>query len=232
MKRIIILLCSLLLILSFTACSGNKENNKKVTTNDTTEQVAKKNPKDKFQKSEIDPYLKKIAEKILADNELFGELNDETKASMIMPANTKIFEFLNQSFGSSLDNGIIINNEDLAINITIYESFDAPTDAEILRNPPDMEEMVAKKQKSEGDLEDKKGDFQDKKGDFQDKKGDLENKKEDFENQKKDFGDKMNIFPDTEDSEVKVIGNFIIIAKTANNSKVFEICEIELNNVQ
>lgn len=218
MKRIIILLCSLLLMLSFTACNGNKGNNEEVATNKTNEQVGKENSKGKLQQPEIDPYLKRIAEKILADNELFGELDDETKASMIMPANTKIFEFLNQSFGSSLDNGIIINNEDLAINITIYESFDAPTDAEFLKNPPDMEEMVANKQKSKGDLKDKKSDLEDKKGNFENKKG--------------DFGDKMNIFPDTEDSEVKVIGNFIIIAKTPNNSKLFEICEIELNNLK
>ncbi|SHH85165.1 hypothetical protein [Clostridium grantii] len=223
------LLTSLLLIFSLTSCSGNNENNQDVVTNNASEKTDKaitnnqENKKD-FQSEEIeaDPFLNQIAEKILANEELFEEVDEETKLSMIMPMNNRIIQMVNENFGYSLVNGIIISNEEIGMSITIYESTNAQNDVELLKNPPNNEEMFSNKQKTSDDGE--KSDI--------DKENKPEGQGERPQNAQGNIGRNMNIFPDMESSEVLIVGNYIIISKTDDNSKVFEICEAELNNAQ
>ncbi|WP_461205073.1 hypothetical protein [Clostridium sp. DL1XJH146] len=221
--------------------NSSKSQDKNIEAKDN-QQTREVNQDRQMQEAEADPVLQAAAEAILSDTDLFGELNDEVKETIITTMQPMIFSMLNEKLGFSLQNGIIIIDEDLGIDITIYQSEDAVGDAELFANSGDFTSLVsgdrvADRQMNNGENaeippEDANGQVPNTEAPNgeapNDKVANGQQANSGQRTQGMQQGQSMNIMPDISNSESKVIGNYIIFANTDNNEEVFSICESNL----
>lgn len=212
MKKIILLFMCALLLISFTACNNN-ESEEETSNQQNTQKSADR--QFNMESAGIDGILEEVANTLIESEEIFENSDDEEP--QIMAINEQIISMMNEQIGSTLINAVNITSDD--ISITIYESTNAETDTELLKNfegfnRVDMPENSERPQTNEDTqkLEDK---------DIEE----LDN--EDMPESKKIKGNR-GIQVNIEGSDIKNIGDYIIIANTENNEEVFTICESKL----
>ncbi len=177
---------------------------------------------------EIDAVLQSLADKILENVDIIGDPGDDEKQSMVRGMPVQIFNMINQAGGLSLISGISISSRD--INIIIVESSAAEKDTELLKDPENSGTLFQARPDANsvslpdgGDLP-PRGDVPPGVDRYS---GDVNSSRD--ENSPREDGawqrrGGWNMFGNIEDSEIKVVGKYIIITDTHNNSKLFEIC--------
>lgn len=228
-KKLLFFILLVVLLVSFVGCSSGRPDaaieNEQVYTNknskQNTSQPLGSRDRGNLQSFELDSVLQSLAEAILNDTDIAGELSAAEKQSLMRAMPGQIFTMINEFAGLSLISGISLSGQDFSI--AIYESSDADKDAEFFQDPESSGRIFPDRPDFNGAPPPDGSNFPVERDVPRD-----ENRTAGNGNWSKRGG--RNMFEHTEDSEIKVIRNYIIIANTQTNDLVFKICTTILNN--